>query len=121
MKKMLVQTILLLAMLVTSFHARADEIIPIQEINNAPANFDEKEVKLKGTPKNPTRLPLINLKSYVLEDASGEIMILTAADLPKMKEEMTIRVRIKSLAIIQGEALGLTAIELERYGQQQEI
>ncbi|MBA3756151.1 MAG: hypothetical protein H0X02_08000 [Nitrosomonas sp.] len=121
MKKMLVQTILLLAILVTSFHARADEIIPIQEINNAPVNFDGKEVKLKGIPKNPTRLPLINLKSYVLEDASGEIMILTESDLPKMNEEMSIRVRIKSLAIIQGEALGLTAIELERYEQQQKI
>lgn len=121
MKKLLVQTMFILAILITGNHASADEIVSINDINTSPVNFDGKEVKLKGIAKNPTRLSLINLKSYVLKDRSGEITVLTESDLPQMNEEITIRVRVKSLAIINGEALGLTVTELERYKQQQKI
>ncbi|MEK6736806.1 MAG: hypothetical protein AABY47_09560 [Pseudomonadota bacterium] len=92
-----------------------NEIIPINEINMSPVNFDGKEVRLKGIPKNPTRVPLMNIKSYVLKDKSGEITILTESDLPKMNEEIVVRVKVESLAIIQGDAVGMTVIELERY------
>lgn len=121
MKKLLVQTMFILAILLIGNQASADEIVPINEINTSPVDFDGKEVKLKGIAKNPTRLPLVDLKSYVLEDKSGEITILTESDLPKMNEEITIRVRVKSLAIVKGEAVGLTVFELERYEQQQKI
>ncbi|SFD86770.1 hypothetical protein [Nitrosomonas sp. Nm166] len=119
--KLLVQTILILAIVLTGHHVSAEEVVPISEINTSPANFDGKEVKLRGVARSPTRLPLINLKSYILEDKSGEIMVLTEADLPKMNEEITIRARVKSLAIVKGEALGLTVTELERYEQQLSI
>ena len=121
MKKLLVQTMFMLAIVLIGNHASADEIVSINDINTSPVNFDDKEVKLKGIAKNPTRLPLVNLKSYVLEDKSGEIMVLTELDLPKMNEEITIRVRVKILAIVKGEAVGLTGTELERYEQQQKI
>ena len=121
MKKWLVQMMLILAMLATGYPVLAGEITPIQEINTAPVNFDGKEVMLRGIPKNPTRLPLVNLKAYVLEDSSGEITVLTELDLPKMNEEITIRAKVKSLAIVKGDALGLTVTELERYEPQQKI
>lgn len=121
MKKLFAQTILMLAILLIIHPVSADEIVPINEINTSPVNFDGKEVKLRGIAKDPTRLPLVNLKSYVLEDNSGEITVLTELDLPQMNEEITIRVRVKSLAIVKGEAVGLTVIELERYEQQQKI
>ncbi|MCE7913331.1 MAG: hypothetical protein DYH15_01360 [Nitrosomonas sp. PRO4] len=122
MKNLLTQMIYMLVILLIVYPvSSADEIVPINAINTSPVNFDGKEVRLKGIAKNPTRLPLIDLKSYMLEDTTGEIMVLTESDLPRMNEEFTVRVRIKSLAIINGEALGLTAIELERYEQQQEI
>lgn len=121
MKRLLVQTMLILAIVLLGNQVSADEVVSINAINEAPVNFDGKEVKLKGIAKNPTRLPLINLKSYVLEDSSGEITVLTELELPKMNEEITIRVRVKSLAIVKGEAVGLTVTELERYEQQQKI
>ena len=121
MKKLLVQMMFILTILLTGNQASADGIVPINEINTSPVDFDDNEVKLRGIAKNPTRLPLVDLKSYVLEDKSGEITILTELDLPKMNEEFTIRVKVKSLAIVKGEALGLTVIELERYEQQQKI
>ncbi len=121
MRTVLVHMLLMLTIGLAGNSVRADEIVSIREINTSPVDFDGKEVRLRGIAKNPTRLPLIDLKSYVLEDASGEIMVLTEANLPRMNEEITLRVRIRSLAIIQGEALGLTAIELERYEQLQKI
>ena len=121
MKKLLVQMTLILAIVLLGNHASADEIVSINDINTSPVNFDGKEVKLKGIAKTPTRLPLVNLKGYVLEDKSGEITVLTEFNLPKMNEEITIRVRVQSLAIVKGEAVGLTVTELERYEQQQRI
>lgn len=122
MKKLLMQMMFILAVfLLAGNQASADDIVSINEINESAVNFDDKEVKLKGIAKNPTRLPMVNLKSYVLEDKSGEITVLTELDLPKMNEEITIRVKVKSLAIVQGEAVGLTVFELERYEQQQKI
>jgi len=57
----------------------------------------------------------------VLEDSSGEITVLTEFDLPKMNEEITIRAKVKSLAIVKGEAVGLTVTELERYESVQKL
>lgn len=93
----------------------ASGITAIQEINASPANFDGKEVLLSGVTKEPTRIPIIDLKAYVLEDNTGEIIILTDGDLPEMGIEITVRVRIENLAIIKGEALGTTVVELQRY------
>ncbi|HBV21978.1 MAG TPA: hypothetical protein PKM20_06540 [Nitrosomonas sp.] len=93
----------------------ASGITAIHEINTSPANFDGKTVTLKGVTKDPTRIPVIDLKAYVLEDISGELIILTGSDLPRMGVEITVRVHIENLAIIKGEALGTTVVELQRY------
>ncbi|MEP6877436.1 MAG: hypothetical protein ABI865_01200 [Nitrosospira sp.] len=87
---------------------------PINEINISPANFDGKEVMLHGVAKDPTRIPLFNTKAYVLKDDSGEITILTEADLPKMNEKITVRVKVANIAIINGESLGMTVTEISR-------
>ena len=88
---------------------------PINEINTSPANFDGKEVLLHGVVKDPTRLPLLDTRSYVLKDDSGEILILTAADLPKINEEISVKVKVANIAIINGESLGTTVTEISRH------
>ncbi|MCB1937113.1 MAG: hypothetical protein KDF59_14360 [Nitrosomonas sp.] len=88
---------------------------PVQEVTTSPAHFDDKEIILRGTTKNPTHIPVIELKAYVLKDESGEITILTSNALPPLDVEITVRVRVENLAIIQGEAIGTTVIELKRY------
>ena len=87
---------------------------PIREINTSPANFDGKEVMLHGVAKDATRIPLFNMKSYVLKDDTGEIMVLTEGDLPKTNEKLTVRVKVANLAIINGESLGTTVTEISR-------
>ena len=93
----------------------ANNATPIGELNASPANFDGKEVMLRGVAKDVTRMPLLNLKSYVLQDDSGEATILTERELPKMNEEIRVKVKVRNLAIINGEPLGTTFVEVERH------
>lgn len=115
MKKLLILTIFMVTISLISISVYASEITPINDVKTLAVNFDGKEVTLKGITKDPTRIPIMSLKAYVLEDESGEVTILTNDDLPLMNKEITIRARVESLAIIKGEALGLTVVELERY------
>jgi hypothetical protein len=92
----------------------ANNATPISELNSSPANFDGKEVMLRGVAKDVTRVPLFNLKSYVLKDDTGEATILTERELPKMNEEIHVKVKVGNIAIINGESLGTTLVELER-------
>ena len=93
----------------------ATNVTPISQLNASPANFDGKEVMLRGVAKDVTRMPLFNLKSYVLKDDSGEATILTERELPKMNEEIRVKVRVGNLVIINGEPLGTTFVEVERH------
>ena len=87
---------------------------PVNEVNKSPASFDGKEVTLQGVAEAPTRLPILNLKSYVLKDDSGEVTILTDADLPKAGQELRVKVKVENIAIIEGEPLGTTVTEIQR-------
>jgi hypothetical protein len=93
----------------------ATSVTPISQLNASPANFDGKEVMLRGVAKDVTRMPLLNLKSYVLKDDSGEATILTEHELPKMNEEIRVKVKVRNFAIINGESLGTTFVEVERH------
>ena len=92
----------------------AIETTPINEINTSPANFDDKEVMLQGIARDPTRIPLLDMKSYVVKDESGEITILTKAELPKVNERISVRAKVANIAIINGQSLGMTVTELAR-------
>ncbi|PTQ79483.1 hypothetical protein C8R21_12730 [Nitrosospira multiformis] len=88
---------------------------PINAVTTSPANFDGKEVALHGVVTELTRIPLIDMKSFVLKDDSGEIAILTDHDLPKSGQELSVKVKVQNLAIINGEPLGTTITEIERH------
>jgi len=114
MRNGIAQIVLVMAAGIALGCSDAINATPIGNIGKSPADFDGKEVTLHGTAKDQTRIPLINMKAYVLKDGSGEIMILTQGDLPKTNEELTVKVKVTNLAIINGESLGLTATEISR-------
>ncbi len=87
---------------------------PIRDIIASPANYDGKEVTLRGIAKDATRIPLVDMKSYVLKDDTGEVMVLTAGDLPKADEKLTVKAKVANLAIINGQSLGMTVTEISR-------
>lgn len=115
MRKFLAMIVLTGTLVLAGHQVSANEITAINDIITSPADFDGKEVKLKGVASDITRIPLLYLKSYVLKDDSGEITILTEAELPKSGEEIIIKAKVESFAIIRGESLGMMVMELERY------
>lgn len=87
---------------------------PIKEIADAPANFDGKEVKVKGTVKDLTKIPFLDIKQYVLDDGTGEILVITDGTLPAQKENVVVRGKVESAVIVRGQAVGLHIREIER-------
>lgn len=87
---------------------------PIKDIVAAPANFEGKEVRVRGTVKDVTRIPLVNLQSFVLQEEGAEISVVTEGELPAKGERVATRGTVTSAAIIGGQSLGLKIRERER-------
>lgn len=88
---------------------------PVADIVKSPGSFEGKEVTLRGTAKDQMQIPLVDTKSYVLKDNSGEIMILTDGELPKTDERLTVKVKVQNLAIVNGKSLGMAGKEISRH------
>lgn len=88
---------------------------PIRDISAAPANFEGREVKLKGKVSSVTRLPLLDLKAYTLQDGAAEITIATLGELPAVNDQVGLRGTVKSAVIIGGQVLGLRVEEIRRF------
>jgi len=85
---------------------------PIKEILAAPAQFEGKEVKIKGTVRTVVKLLVVH--AYTLRDATDEITVVTSAPLPAEKSQVAIRGTVRSPLIVGGAALGLHVEETKR-------
>ena len=84
---------------------------PVKEIVSAPAQFEGKEVKLKGKVKSTVKL--LGVQIYKLQDETGEITVSTNA-LPPENSEVVVKGIVKSAVIVGGESLGLRVEEIKR-------
>lgn len=87
---------------------------PVQEIMAAPAQFEGKEVRIRGKVKDVTKIPLINLSMYIVDDGSGEITVMAQDKLPAMDETVNVRGVVESAAILGGQSIGLRIKETKR-------
>lgn len=85
---------------------------PIREIVAAPANFEGREVKIKGTAKALLQLP--GFRAYLLEDDTVQVAVVTAGELPASGSAVTLKGTVKSAVIIGGQSLGLRVEETKR-------
>lgn len=88
---------------------------PIGDIVAAPAQYEGKEVRLRGTVTGAIQVPVIELRGYTLRDDTGEISVLTQRNVPAAQEKVAVSGVVKSLAIIGGQSLGLRVEETKRY------
>lgn len=89
-------------------------VVKIDEVVQKAASFEGREVELRGTASQATKIPLTDAKVYRLKDATGEVLVWTSGDLPKEGEEVVVHARVESLAIIAGQSYGLTVKEIKR-------
>lgn len=87
---------------------------PVKDIVAAPANFEGREVKLKGTVRDVIKVPLLNIKTYTLQDDTGEIAVVTEGNLPAANGRIALKGTVKSAMIIGGQSLGLRVEETRR-------
>lgn len=87
---------------------------PIGDIVASPGRFEGQTVKVKGEVVQLTKLPLLETKSYLLRDKSGEILVVTEGSLPAMHRRLAIRAAVKTMAIIDGQSYGLRLREIRK-------
>jgi hypothetical protein len=89
-------------------------VTPIAEIVRDPAKFEGREVSLKGTVRDTRKIPVIDSRSFVLADSTGEITVTAKGDLPAKGEKLLVRGKVQSLAIVGGQSFGTGVAEFER-------
>jgi hypothetical protein len=105
---------LALALLATGCNFIPFGFTTIKEISDAPANFDGKEIKLKGTVKSVTKVPMLDIKLYMLEDGTGQVTVIPSGDMPGENETIAISGIVENVAIIGGKSLGMHIKETRR-------
>lgn len=91
-----------------------DSPVKIGDVERNPGAFEGKEVRLQGIAGQTVKIPLVEVKAYRLKDATGEVQVIAASDLPKEGDEVVVRGRVESVAIVAGQSFGLTVKEIER-------
>jgi len=86
----------------------------IRAIVASPPQFEGREVKIRGTVTDVVKVPLIEIRVFVLDDGTGRIPVQTSGTLPALKQSVSLKGRIESAAIIGGQSLGLRVMETER-------
>jgi hypothetical protein len=86
----------------------------VADIRRSPAAYEGKEVVIKGTVRDVTKLPIVELKSYVLADSSGEMTVTTKGVPPAKGDKLIVRGEVASAAIVGGHSFGLHLGERER-------
>jgi hypothetical protein len=85
----------------------------VNEIVVAPAQFEGKEVKLKGRVRTTLWVP--KFKSYTLRDPTGELTVVTQGTLPEKNSDVAIKGVVKSAVIVSGSyVVGLRVEETKR-------
>ena len=87
---------------------------PLKEIVAAPAQFEGKEVRIRGKVKDVVKIPLIDLSMYVMDDGSGELTVIAHDTLPAVNDTVNVRGVVESAAIVGGQSIGLRIKETTR-------
>lgn len=115
MKKILSGSILAALLLLSGCDYLPFGLTPVKDIIASPAQFEGKEIRVKGKARNVTKIPLIDVRLYVLDDGSGEVTVLTQHDLPAENETVTVKGVVESAAILGGQSIGLRIKETKRF------
>jgi len=85
---------------------------PVKDIVATPAQFEGKEVKIKGKAANPVQL--LGVRTFSIKDEGGEITVSTSGSLPAAGAEVAVKGTVKSAIIVGGKAAGLHVAETQR-------
>ena len=85
----------------------------IARLNDTPNIFEGQQVKVKGTVVDTFKMPIFDSKSYVIDDGTGEVTILTNLDLPEKGTKVVIIAIGSNSANIGGKSIGFRLREVK--------
>jgi hypothetical protein len=74
--------------------------------------FEGQQVKVKGKVVDTLKIPFFDSKSYVIDDGTGKVNVLTNRELPKKGSKIVIIAIGSNAAIIGGESIGFRLREV---------
>lgn len=87
---------------------------PVKKILDSPGQYQGQEVRVRGKVTDITKVPLVDLRYYTLQDDSGEIMVFPKAELPAVNETVTVKGKVDTSAVVAGKSFGLRIEEIDR-------
>lgn len=88
--------------------------VSIREIVSNPTKYDGKEVKVRGVVSDVTKIPLVGVKFYVLNDQDHQLFVVPKESVPASKSTVTVIGVVRNIAIIGGESVGPHIEEIRR-------
>ena len=85
----------------------------IAQLNENPNMFEGQRVKIKGEVVDTLKIPFVDSKSYVVDDGTGKVKVVTNLDPPKIGSKIAIIGIGSNAAIIGGESIGFRLREVE--------
>ena len=89
--------------------------VALADLVHAPGEYEGKIVKTRGEVKDVVKLPLPDLRYYLLKDGDAEIVVFAATTVPAVGAHISVVGRVSSPAIIGGTAIGLHLTEQEHW------
>lgn len=87
---------------------------PLRDIVSNPATYEGKEIKVKGTVNEVTKIPFMDAKFYTLTQDGSQIIVMTEAASPALNKQITVVGTVKNVAIFGNESIGLHILEIKR-------
>ena len=87
--------------------------IEITEINKSPNKFEGQQVKVKGEVVDRLKIPFFESKSYLIDDGTGRVTVVTNTALPEVGSYVAIIAIGSNAAIIGGESIGFRLQEIK--------
>ena len=87
--------------------------IEIAEINKSPNKFEGQKVKVKGEVVDRLKIPFFDSKSYMIDDGTGRVTVVTNTALPEIGSYVAIIAIGSNAAIIGGESIGFRLQEFK--------
>lgn len=89
---------------------------PIGDIVARPTEFEGREIKIRGQVDDVSKIPIIDVRIYVLKDDTGSIPVISASSstLPAVGQKVAVRGHAESAMIVAGQSFGLTFREVEK-------
>jgi hypothetical protein len=112
MRRFSVAVLLPVVLLVAGCAARQ---VRIAELNNQPAQYADKSVRISGMVTNSFGIPLVPFQVYNVDDGTGEIAVLSRSGrAPATGTRVDVKGKLSEVAVLGGRSIGLHIQEDER-------